>query len=313
MKKDYDDVEHYDCHGNYIGPPEPLPKNMEILARTMKEYAEWPDDENEPEDAFYKLYLRKTREVEALFPQYRYDGPNMINANPYAPCPAVPDIQTVEPDDTSSETSEDLVLMEESSSSESPEYDIPEDSSDDDSCGLPVPEVKEALPVKKLPENSAIYNLHNLNAALVVPADQKWTDLCEFGHKIAVATKFMGGKEDLTGPIAMYYSAGAMELKKKLLESPEGYREAVDNILASQMVDYIVQGEAAKAVMLTSENPFGDLYMRMLGVKKQMDGQVVKIMESKHKLTSLPIKIKHASQVNVSGIQQVNNNDQKQG
>lgn len=310
----------YDCTGEYVGPSGPLPKNAEILARTMKEYMEWPDDENEADDAFLKLWERKTREVEALFPQYREDGPKMLQVNPYALSPDGSHTRTDEEEPMSSESPEEF-------SSETETY---EDFTDIDSfetedaieinanhgTQLINPESDHNTPAPTrdtLIQNSALYQLNNLNAALIIPQDQQWTDLSEFGQKAAIASKFIKGDTEFTGPLAMYYGGGAMELKKKLLESPDGYNEAVNNILVSQMVDYIVQGEAAKAAMLMSDVPFDSLYMRMLALKKQMDGQVMKIIEAKQKLTSMPIKIRHAEQVNVGGVQQVNNNDEREG
>ena len=164
-------------------------------------------------------------------------------------------------------------------------------------------------PENKLPVHAEVLNLYDLNTAVVVPKDQKWTDLTDAGYKLAAAGKYMGGKRELAGPLSMYFSSGAAAMKEKLKGSDADFHEAVKDVLSGMMVDNLVQSQAANMVMMSLETPFSSEYMKLLKTRHQLENQVLKIIETKQMLTTIPIRIKNAAQVNVGHVQQVVNND----
>ena len=311
MKEDTHNVEYYDCCGNYMGPPPPLPKNMEIMARVLDEYMEKDVDE-EPT----AVWDRHRIIVEAL-PEYKGDTSQEI-------CPRRPLVDEEiyssesgsyedvwESESTFPEVSEEIMSSEEESFfSDDMDIEMSEDS-DSPSYYSSIP---DDPPENKLPVHAEVLNLYDLNTAVVVPKDQKWTDLTDAGYKLAAAGKYMGGKRELGGPLSMYFSSGASAMKEKLKGSDADFHEAVKDVLSGMLVDNLVQSQAANMVMMSLEIPFSSEYMKLLKTRHQLENQVLKIIESKQMLTTIPIRIKNAAQVNVGHVQQVvNRGDDRQG
>ncbi|MEI6424210.1 MAG: hypothetical protein WCP55_18485 [Lentisphaerota bacterium] len=307
MKEDTENVEHYDCCGNYMGPPPPLPKNMEIMSRVLTEYME-KDVDGEPAE----VWERHRIDVEAL-PEYRGDTSREI-------CPPRPIVDEEiysgesgsfedvwESESTFPEVSEEIISSgEESFFSEDMECEISEEDADSPSY---YSSIQDDPPENKLPVHTEVLNLYDLNTAVVVPKDQKWTDLTDAGYKLAAAGKYMGGQRELVGPLSMYFSSGAAAMKEKLKGTDADFHEAVKDVLSGMMVDNLVQSQAANMVMMSLETPFSSEYMKLLKTRHQLENQVLKIIETKQMLTTIPIRIKNAAQVNVGQVQQVVNND----
>jgi len=311
------DPEEYSCTGDYVGPRPPLPKNMEIMARVYDEYVNAP-----VEPDFDKLLLKTTREVEALYPEFRYE-PHIINSNPYAPAPSMQDEDVESVESESSESTDEIIYSEEDSSWEFPKevFDLPQVETGNPRMDLALngkdlnktenPNSNINLPEKKRRPENVMYELANLNAKLVVPGNQKWSDLTEVGYKSAVAMKYMQGKSELAGPLAFYFGAGAAEMKKKLAGSQEDFNEAVSETLAGMMIDNMVLDQSVTMAMLLLDNPLSPSAIQLLKKKHQIEKHILQIIDSRQKLVA-PIKIRNA-QVNIGQVQKIVNRDDGKG
>lgn len=116
---------------------------------------------------------------------------------------------------------------------------------------------------------------------------------------------------------SIYFLKGGEMMKTALQGTPEEQRAAVENVIASIVVENICQSQALlKRMMCYSEienEKELDVIAKLNDMKAKCDSQVLRALEVKAKLTSLPgIKIGNAGQVNIGGIQQVRNDgDQK--
>lgn len=111
---------------------------------------------------------------------------------------------------------------------------------------------------------------------------------------------------------SLFYLKGGVKMKEALQGTPEEQRAAVDNIIASLVTDNIVQSQAVlRRIMCYTEienEKELDILTKLLDLKAKCDSQVLRALEVKAKLTSLPgIKISNAGQVNIGGVQQVRN------
>ncbi len=166
----------------------------------------------------------------------------------------------------------------------------------------------------KLPIEGEVVNLYDMPAPLEVMEDQQWSDLTDAGYKLAATGKHMAGETELTGPLSIYFSSGAAAMKEKLKGSDADFNEAVKDILSGMVVDNLVHSQSANMVMMSLETPFSPEYMKMLKTRHQLENQVLKIIETKQRLTAIPIRIRNAAQVNVGQVQQVvNHGDDREG
>lgn len=338
--KDKFKFENFNCFGFYAGPDDTtrMPPNAEIIDRTLRRYEEDPryyDPDYEPD--FDKILEQVKKEVRAEYADY-------VNPLEFRKAQRAHDRQMdtgewAVDSNASSESSEEYLSSEEvpywSSEIESPkeiitsgeiwESDSSEEylesesseivssvsSFDEETYMAPVP-MKNISDPQQIPANSEALSLYNLNTKLLVPKDQRWEELTESGYKLAVTWKRNDGQQELFGPLAMYFSSGTAAMKEKLKGSQADFNEAVTDILSSMLVDNLIQSQAANVGILTSDEPFSPDYVKLLKTKHQIESQILKVIETRQKLTTVPIRIRHAEQVNV-GLQQVVNNDDGQG
>ena len=317
LKNDPDfNPEHYSCNGEYVGAPPPLPKDMKMMALFLDEFMS-----REVSESVQEVNEKIRLQVEAM-PEYQ-DGKNPSCIRYHGKTPLF--AEELSSDETEGISSDEIKYVSESEStfleiseeilssedgslfSEAMDIEMLEDIGNPSYCRSMHP------PEDRLPANAEILNLYNLNAAVVVPKDQRWTDLTDSGFKLAAAGKYISGQSELSGPLSMCFSSGAAAMKEKLKGSQTDFNEGVSDILASMMVENLVQSQAANMVLMSLDTPFNSEYMKLLKTKQQADNQILKLIETKQNLTTIPIRIKHAAQVNLGHVQQVVNNDDRRG
>ena len=110
-----------------------------------------------------------------------------------------------------------------------------------------------------------------------------------------------------------FHYKGGKKMKEVLLNGSADESSAlVDNIIVSFITENVAMGQVALSFLMAYESWTNtenlEHAMKLLDFKTKCENQVIRALEVRHKLKSLPgIRVSNAGQVNISGMQQVVN------
>lgn len=124
------------------------------------------------------------------------------------------------------------------------------------------------------------------------------------------------GVTDLPLPATFFHYKGGRKMKDAL-QGPDR-KAALDNLLASLITENIALSQSAMVCLMDQgvwdSDVKLDRLMKLLDFKAKCETQVIRAIETMHKLASLPgIRVSHTGQVNIGGVQQVVNGGGKLG